>query len=217
MPSQVIAISLTKGAGGGSVGRMVSERVGFRYFDKDLIARAAARGGIDPALIAEAERPQSLRARMLRLLERAEAGQAGVVGLAPGELMTSEELCALVREALSEVADLGEVVIVSDSAPIALAGRDDVLRVLITASPEIRARRLAAAEALADREAAKLVEDADLARARYLRRFYGIERELPSHYDLVLSTDVLGPGRPAELILNAAGLTARPQGSTSRL
>ena len=51
-----------------------------------------------------------------------------------------------------------------------------------------------------------MVEDADLARAHYLKRFYRIERELPSHYDVVLCTDVLGPGHATELILHAAGL-----------
>jgi len=206
MPSRVIAISHATGAGGESIGRMVSERLRFRYVEKEIIARAAARSGVDPELIGDVEQRQPLRARMLRLLERAEAGQAGVVGLAPGELMTSEELQALIREALTEMADRGEVVIVSHAASVALAGRDDLLRVLITASPETRARRLAAAEALAEREAAKLVEDADRARAQYFKRFYRIGRELPSHYDLVLNTDVLKPGQATELILHAAGL-----------
>ena len=206
MPSRVIAISHATGAGGESIGRMVSERLRFRYVEKEIIARAAARSGVDPELIGDVEQRQPLRTRMLRLLERAEAGQAGVVGLAPGELMTSEELHTLIREALTEMADRGEVVIVSHAASVALAGRDDLLRVLITASPETRARRLAAAEALAERDAAKLVEDADRARAQYFKRFYRIGRELPSHYDLVLNTDVLTPGQATELILHAAGL-----------
>ncbi len=206
MPSRVIAISHATGAGGETVGRIVSERLSFRYVDEEIIAYAAAREGIDPGLIAEVEQRQPRQARLLRLIERAAAGQAGLEGLAPGELMSSEELHALILEAIAEVADQGEVVIVSHAASVALAGRDDLLRVLITASPEMRARRLAAAEALAERDAARWVEDADLARAHYLKRFYRIERELPSHYDVVLCTDVLGPGHATELILHAAGL-----------
>ena len=31
----------------------------------------------------------------------------------------------------------------------------------------------------------------DAARADYLERFYGVEPELPTHYDLVVNTDVL--------------------------
>jgi hypothetical protein len=210
MHIRVVAIAHTRGAGGERVARMVSERLSFRYVDKELNARAAARGGIDPELIADVERRQPLWTRMLRLLERAEVGQAGVVGLAPGELMTCEELHTLVRGALVELADQGEVVIVSDAAPMALAGRDELLRVLVTASPNTRARRVAAAETLAEWDASKLVENADLARAEYFKRYYRIERELPSHYDVVVSTDVLGPGQAAEIILRAASAPPGP-------
>src|SRR5262245_9041017 len=122
MPSRVIAISHAMGAGGQRVGRIVAERVGFRYLDKEIIAGAAARAGVDPALIGDVEQRLPLQARLLRALERAGVGQAGAVGLAPGELMTSEELRALIREAIAEAADKGEVVIVSHAASVALAG-----------------------------------------------------------------------------------------------
>ena len=39
--------------------------------------------------------------------------------------------------------------------------------------------------------ARKLVADSDAARADYFHRFYHLERELPTNYDLVVNTDVL--------------------------
>jgi len=78
---------------------------------------------------------------------------------------------SLIREAIHETAEEGDVVIVSHGASMALAGREGVLRVLITASPETRAGRIAAA-GLGERDAAKAVKESDAARADYFKRFY---------------------------------------------
>ena len=79
-----------------------------------------------------------------------------------------------------------------------------MLRVLVTASPETRARRLAEARTLDLKDARKAITDADTARADYLRRFYGVEAELPTHYDLVVNTDTLSVEQAADLVARAA-------------
>jgi cytidylate kinase len=94
-------------------------------------------------------------------------------------------------------------VIVSHAASFALPGRE-VLRVLVTASPETRARRVAETRGLAERDAARELKKEDGARADYLKRFYSVDRELPTHYDIVVNTDVLTPEEAAEVIAVAA-------------
>ena len=73
-----------------------------------------------------------------------------------------------------------------------------------TASPETRLRRIAAAEGLDEKLAEKRVAETDRARADYLHRFYKVKHELPTHYDLVVSTDRLTSGEAAALIASAA-------------
>jgi cytidylate kinase len=87
---------------------------------------------------------------------------------------------------------------------IALAGDDCVLRVLVTASTEARARHLVQTEQLDEHEAAKRIRRSDKERAAYIKRFYSVARELPSHYDLVVSTDRLSPKDACTLVLDAA-------------
>ena len=86
------------------------------------------------------------------------------------------------------------------AASHALAGRQDALRVLVTASPATRASRVAEAEGLDETRAARAIKDADTGRADYLRRFHAVEQELPTQYDLVLNTDQLSPEQAAALI-----------------
>ena len=52
--------------------------------------------------------------------------------------------------------------------------------------------------------ARKAIKDADAARSDYLRRFYGVETELPTHYDLVVNTDILSVEQAAEVIAQGA-------------
>ena len=90
------------------------------------------------------------------------------------------------------------------AASYALADRSDVLRVLISASPETRAHRIAEAKGWSDSDAAKAVARGDAGRADYLKRFYDIDAELPTHYDIVIDTDQLDAVAAADLIVSAA-------------
>jgi len=218
LPSRIICVSHTTGAGGESVGRAVSDRLGFRYVDEEVVESAAESVGLDPAVISNVERRKSLVARVLDRV--AESGREPRPRLSPSlsgssrtqatfaepvrQMPSGDDLRALIREVISDVAEEGDVVIVAHAASMALAGREDVLRVLVTASPETRARRVAEAGKVDARQAAKLIRDEDAARDDYLARFYRVDREQPTHYDLVVNTDVISPDRAADLLLLAA-------------
>jgi cytidylate kinase len=87
---------------------------------------------------------------------------------------------------------------------VPLAGTSGVLRVLVTASPEVRAGRLAQEANLSDTAAKKALAESDRQRKEYLRRFYSLGSELPTHYDLVVNTDVLTVPLATRLIVSAA-------------
>jgi uncharacterized protein len=196
MACQVVCISHATGAGGEEVGRLVAERLGFLYVDDEIVARAAAKGGISADDVADEERRRSLAARLLEGIARGggEAWTMGAMGPTrfPNEL-ASDDVRALIREAIEQTAARGEVVIVAHAASHAVAPGPEALRVLVTGSPETRAGRVGD----------KTVKDADAARRDYLRRFYDVGEELPTHYDLVVNTDVISVERAADLIAQA--------------
>lgn len=198
-----MCVSRAVGAGGEEVGRLVAERLGYRYVNEEIVAAAAAKAGLDAEAVADAERRRSF---IRRLLEGASAGDA-VETYAFGGFVAAtgtEDLRGVIRETIEEAAAQGDVVIVAHAASFALAGRPDVLRIFVTAPAPTRAERSAQAEGLESKEAAKAIKDSDKARADYLRRFYEIDDELPTHYDLVVSTDVLSVEQAAEIVAHAA-------------
>ena len=113
-------------------------------------------------------------------------------------------LRGLIQKSIQETAARGSVVIVSHAASFALASHDDTLRVFITAPVDVRVDRVAAEGSLDVKRAAKAVTDDDAARASYLKEFYGVSHELPSHYDLVFNTQALPQETIATLIVTAA-------------
>ena len=59
-------------------------------------------------------------------------------------------------------------------------------------------------EALDPAKAVRAVKDSDAGRRDYLKRFYDVDEELPTHYDLVVNTDALSVELAADLVIRAA-------------
>ena len=210
MACKVVCISRAKGAGGEQVGRLVAERLGFLYVDEGIVSRAAAKAGIDAKAVADEERRKSLVGRVLKGLALPGGEGWALSGVAPlpsGDELGGDVIRVLIREAIEQTAANGNVVIVAHAASYALPQGPEVLRVFVTASPDTRARRIAEAEGLDRGRAARAVKDSDAGRHDYLKRFYDIDDELPTHYDLVVNTDVLSVDQAAELVLLAVAGT----------
>jgi cytidylate kinase len=207
MACTVVCISHAAGAGGEEVGRLVADRLGFLYVNEEIVARAAAKGGVDAADVADEERRKSLAARALNAIAQGggEAWTLGAVGLlGSGDELDSDDIRSLIRETIEQTAARGKAVIVAHAASYAIGHGDGVLRVLVTASPETRTTRVAEAEGLDQAGAARAVKESDAGRADYLKRFYDVREESPTHYDVVLNTDALTVEQAADLISEAA-------------
>lgn len=198
---KVVAISREHGAGGEHVGALVAERLGFRYVDDEIVAQAAAKGNISHAEIADTEKRRSLALRLIEQLGRSStpAYAAPLVANTP----PIEQYQELIRAVIAETAAQGSAVIVAHAASLALADRDDVLRVFVTAPPTVRAQRLAADGDVELSKASRIVKSSDADRRSYFKSFYGI-RELPTHYDLVVNTHGLSFEQAAGVVAHAA-------------
>jgi hypothetical protein len=203
---RVVAISPTDGSAGEALGPIVAHELGFRLINEQVVARVAWEAGVNPEVVADVERRKSVLARVLEGLGDVAPANTGLSGvpLVDDPAPRRDALRGLIRSVLWASAEAGDAVIVAHAASLALATRSDVLRVLITASAETRARRLAEAQKLGYAEAEKLVARGDANRADYLKRFYKVSTELPEHYDIVLNTDRVAPADAAALILTAA-------------
>jgi cytidylate kinase len=208
VPCSVICVSYATGSGGDEVGRLLAQRLGFRHVDEEIVAGAAARGDVSPADVADEERRKSLAKRILGSI--ADGGSSAMaIGSGAPPIMVgdgrSSEIQALIREAIEQTAARGDVVITAHAASHALEPGGRVLRVLITASPRTRAQRVSKEGDVDIVAAERIVRTADAGRRDYLKRFYEVAQELPTHYDLVVNTDVISVTDAAEVVAHVAG------------
>jgi cytidylate kinase len=203
----VVSISRAAGASGEAVGHAVAERLGFALVDEEIVAEAAAKGGIGPDEVAAEERRRSLVQRVLEAMAEGGASAFALGGALPPHVpdeLRGVDVRALIRETIEQIAGRGRVVIVAHAASYALPPGPELLRVLVTASPGTRAERLGASLGLDSAAAARAVKESDAARGDYLKRFYGVDDEAPTRYDLVVNTDVLSVEQAADVIAYAA-------------
>jgi len=191
------------GAGGEAIAEEVAQRLGYRYFDDESLGMAADKAGVTQSEMARSERSQPVVARVIDILASTPMiSEGGYIPPARPNLTLSYS--HVIEQVIRELAEAGDAVIVAHGASHPLAGRSDVMRVLVTASIDARVERLAAQDGVDAAAAKKAVESSDRERARYLERFYKVKHESPTQYDLTINTDALSNADAVNIVLAAS-------------
>lgn len=204
MRYRAIALSQVDGSGGEAIASALADRLGFGYLNEAVIAQVAAEQGLDTATVADAERRKSFLERLVHA-----TAVAGVEGISADASLyaidRTDAILGLIRDAVRDAADRGNVVLVAHAASYACADRPDVLRVCVTAPLATRASRVAQAQGISEKDATKRLRQSDAGRLSYLKRAYGVDGESPSDYDIVVSTERLDTDAAMDSILALAG------------
>jgi len=174
------------------LGRGVAERLGFRYWDREVvseIARLLHMG--EGTVVAFDERTRTAIEDLL-------------AAFAPNMGATSADYVADVRGIISAIAGQGSAVIVGRETQYLVDPRR-ALRVRLVSPFDVRVREIEA-ESRVSVEAAKwLLVAGERERAAFVRRAVGQDVADPVHYDLVVNTDTY-PGERAEAVVLMAYL-----------
>lgn len=223
----VVTVSGQAGSGAREVGQFAARLLGIDYVDQHLLVEAARRCGVPVGAMAERdERCASFRERLAAFLrgflERsAAAGGEPLAGTGGLEVLLSRTYAEMAAEReepelsenlyfqtmsaiIQELGGRGNIVIVGRGSQMILHDRPDVLHVLCIAPLEVRVQRFAQREGLEREEAARRVAENDRGRAAYHRRFWKVDPDDPSLYDLTLQTAALPLETAGELVAAAA-------------
>ena len=203
MACTVVTISRTLAAGGEEIGFTAAMELGFRYADEEIIVRAAETAGVSPETVAEIEHTPGLLTRILEAMSRTPPDPS-VSGYPALIVESRTDYQGLIETVIRQTAAEGGAVIVAHAASVPLTGMKGLLRSFVTAPSVTRIARLVREAGIGETEARKATTESDRQRREYLRRFYDVRDELPTHYDLVLNTDVLTIQAAAHLLVAAA-------------
>ena len=204
MGVEVVTIAMTTGARAEQIGQLVAKQLGFRHVNDEIIDRAAEQAGVSRQAVAEVEQSPTLISRIMNSLAAGMAAEWSGRALTRDEIDPSASYRQLIQAVIREVAAQKQAVILAHGASILLANTPGVLRVLVTASPSTRAARVAKEAGQDERQAKRDIERADGERRAFFKRFYDLDQELDTHYDVVINTDMLAPQTAARLIAYAA-------------
>ncbi len=191
----IITISREFGSGGHSIGKLVAEKLAYRFYDRALVDQVAERSGFSPEFILENGEYASARSSLLFAL--AAAGQYS--GLSMQDRLYIEQ-----AKIIEEFADTGRCVIVGRCADYILRDRTDCLHVFICADMKSRAERIVARYGQNEKSPEKRLTEKDQKRKVYYKNYTGRVWGQAQNYDLCLNSGVLGVETCAELIAQIA-------------
>lgn len=191
---KIITISREFGSGGGEIGKQVARRLGYDYFDKEIILQAARSANLDL---------DSVESLDEKVIPRFGFTQS-LFDLYNSPL--DERLFEAQRQVIKKMGERGRCVIVGRNANSILQEYDDSLHVYIHADKYWRVMRMKE-EKMAEYSEGKIsqhMRDVDKARKKYCAYYTDTEFGAAEFYDLCLSTSSLGIDTCADLICAAA-------------
>ena len=174
MKKSIITISREFGSGGRTIGHQVADKLGYPYYDKELIKKVAEKTGFDPNYVEEY-----------------------------GEYSPGKSLLSLLS-AILEVAEQGPCVIVGRCADYILKDREDALHVFIHADEAFKAERIVRLYGESEKKPEERLREKDTKRAVNYKHFTDRTWGDCRNYDLSLNSGKLGIDRCVELIVQLA-------------
>jgi CMP/dCMP kinase len=201
----VITIEREFGAGGSVIAAKLAERLGWKLYDQQLTADIARIAQVDQAVVARCdEQCEPLLYRLAKVFWR--GSYERMLPWPDDRIFDTDSMVSLAQRLIEDSADRGCCVIVGRGSPYILRNRKDRFSVFLYAPRELKIRR-AMAQTISEQEATEMVDNIDLERAMFVRRYFGKEWPCRDLYNLMLNT-ACGYETSVDLILQAMETTA---------
>ena len=198
MSVKVITVSREFGSGGRTVGKEVAERLGWAYYDKELVKKIAAESGLAESYILESgEYACSTNSFLFSWVMNAAGGYNGTLPM-------SDQLYIIQNNIIKDLADKGHCVIVGRCSDYALRDRDDCLNTFIHADKAMRADRIVRLYGERTDTPEKRLKEKDDKRRAYYRHYTGRIWGAAENYHICLDSGKLGIERCVDIIVDAA-------------
>lgn len=198
MEKNIITISREFGSGGRSIGRLVAQKLGIPFYDKELVNQIALESGFAPKFVED----HGEHSPGTSLFSYAFAPQ-GVPGVMNG-LSTADFLWNIQCSVILQLAEKGPCVIVGRNADYILKDRKDTLNVFIHADMDFRADRIVRLYGESEKSPQNRLNEKDKRRKVNYQHYTGRNWGEAKNYDLCLKSSTLGIETCADIIAEMA-------------
>lgn len=190
MKKSIITISREYGSGGRMIGKMVAEKLGIAYYDKEIIAKVAEKTGFTEDYIeknGEYSPSKSIFAY-------------SVVGRDRSGASMNDYIFSVQRKIILEIAEKGPCVIVGRCADDILADYDNSLHVFVYGEKDEKIKKVMASNNASEKEALKLMKITDKKRSINYNYYTDKQWGKAQNYDICLNSSAFGYEECADII-----------------
>lgn len=198
MSNRIITISREFGSGGHSIGKLVAQKLGISFYDKELVEKVAEKSGYSSDFIEEQGEYAPTTSSFLFNLAFSSNWSKMSDGLSP-----ADQLYLLQNNIIRELAEKERCVIVGRCSNYILRERNDVLNVFIYAPAEARIKRIIERYGDTKEKPEVRLKKKDDKRKIYYKHYTGESWGIASNYDISLDSSKLGEEMCAEIIAKA--------------
>lgn len=193
---KLVTISREYGSGGRIIGRLVAEKLGIPFYDKEIMDLAVEKSGLSREIVETAE----LRAKSSFSYSLASA-MTFSEGLMTDTISVNEKLFITHYDVVHQIAESGEGVIVGRCADYILKDIPGVTNVFVYGELEDRIKRSIEVYGVDEKKAADIVKSYDKARANYYNYHTCQKWGQFSNYNLAINSSYISDEAAANLIV----------------
>ena len=186
----IITIAREYGSGGRYIGNLVSEKLGIKLYDKEIIEKMAKNTGLSEEYIEDNEQKRNL-------FDNFNGGY--YIGL-----NNDDELFIKESELIKELSTKDSCVIVGRCADFILKDNKNILKVFISSSMNNKIKRATEFYGMNKDKAEKEVLKINKLRANHYKYYTERDWKEPSNYDICINSDSIGIDNAVDLICNMA-------------
>ena len=196
MDNRVITIARSYGSGGRRMGRLLAKELGYEYYDREILRIASDESGINEELFSQVD--ENRRMPLFRIAREVYTGE--VIPPDSDDFISNENLFRYQAKIIRELAATRNCVIVGRCANFILRGRENVIKVFVSAPVVDCVRRVMENDGLTLEEAEKKIKKIDKRRADYFKYFTGRQWHDAALYDLCLNTGHMSDQRCVDVV-----------------
>lgn len=197
--NKIITISRQFGSGGREIAEKLSEKLGIKFYDKELISMAAKESGVHPEVFESVD--EKATNSLLYSLSMGMYSFGNNFSPLDG-MPINDKLYLLQHKIIKQVADEGPCVIVGRCADYVLRDRKDVVKVFIYADMDFRIKRAVETKDIKESKAEQVILKTDKSRANYYNFYSGKKWGLTESYDLCINRSTLTADQTVNVIDN---------------
>ena len=193
----VITISREYGSGGKAIGKMVAEKLGYKFYDSEIIDAVVKSSGLAKEIVEKYDEYATHKNSLLYNIAINAVGSYNGMSIA-------NQIQLAQMNVIKQIAEEGRCVIIGRGADYILRDREDCLHVFVRADMKFKAQRVLDIYGETEQRIEARLEDMDLRRRVFYRSFALREWGVIENYNMMLDSSAIGLEKCAELICAAS-------------